>query len=73
MNGEVCLLPSKWGQCTLLAGHTGSHTSPNGYEWKEIYHKEVIEKTAVEAPVKRGRGRPRKWFKDEQGKWYKVE
>ena len=105
MNGVVCLIPSKFGQCTFLAGHTGPHTSPSGHEWEEnitwsIKQKKNIEpetvvvdveerlkmdpvkqellygtvyKEIVHPPVKRGPGRPRKWFKDEQGKWYKNE
>lgn len=78
MNGVVCLTPSKWGQCTFLAGHTGPHRSPSGYDWKEnitwsIQKKQNIEPAPVETPVKRGPGRPRKWFKDENGKWYKKE
>lgn len=96
MNGEVCLIPSKWGQCTFLAGHTGPHTSPSGHEWddknnsvQETVEIDVEERLKLSPtqqellygtvyqeivhPVKRGRGRPRKWFKDEQGKWYKVE
>lgn len=88
MNGVVCLVPSKFGQCVQLAGHTGQHRSSSGFDWDEtnyqraLHHKEkvavdtmatnqIVDK--VEAPVKRGRGRPRKWFKDDQGKWYKVE
>lgn len=107
MNGIVCLVPSKGGQCTLLAGHTGyPHRSPSGFEWEEDLTWSIKEKKNIEPaqetvvidveerlkmdpvqqellygtvykeivhPVKRGRGRPRKWFKDAQGKWYKNE
>ena len=72
MNGVVCLVPSKFGQCTLLAGHDCRHKSTNGDEWDETDYQKPVEK-AIETPVKRGRGRPRKWFKDDKGKWYKVE
>lgn len=90
MNGEVCLTPSKWGQCTFLAGHTGPHRSPSGHDWKDEavvidveerlklnpVMQEVLYGTVYQEivhPVKRGPGRPRKWFKDENGKWYKKE
>lgn len=73
MNGEVCLTHSKWGQCTFLAGHTGSHRSPSGHDWEENITWSIQKKKNIEASVKRGPGRPRKWFKDENGKWYKKE
>lgn len=51
MDGQVCLVNSKDGQCTLLAGHTGyPHRSSSGHEWED-------NTTQV---VKRGPGRPRK-------------